>query len=747
MSAPPRKGFPFPSLVYALVLATLAFVVYWPSLHGEFLWDDPAHVTRVGLQSWNGLWRIWFEFGATQEFYPVLHSAFWVQHRFWGDATTPYHVVNVLLHVTNGVLLALLVRRIDGLRERPLFRSALPAWLAGAVFVLHPVAVESVAWVTEQKNTLSTAFLLASAFVFFRFWSERRRRDYALAFFLFFMALGAKTATVVLPPALLVVIWWIRGRIEWSREIRPLVAFFLLAFVAGALTVWFESSWVGAQGSLYALSLDQRTLLAARVVWFYLGKLVWPADVTFFYPRWDLPAETGRGLFCLGAALAFTAALWLFRRRLRGPLAAWLLFAGVLFPVMGFFNVYAFAFSYVADHFQYLAIPVFAGAVIVGAQAGLSALAPRVQWLGGRVPLVASLIVLAIYGVNSQRLSGHYVNNETLFRANIATNPQSWMGHHILASAVGKDPARLEESLALYRRALELRRDNYESNYKYGYMLAQAGRAHEAIPHYREALRIRPHYPEAHNSLGVALLDVAQPEEAVKHFEEALRQRPRFGLALSNLAIALSRIPGREQDAVARFEEVLRLMPEHTPSHFHFGVLLSRLPGRAADAVQHFEIALAADPTSAETQYYLGTTLVAAGRVPDALRVLGNAVRMHPNDSVLRAHLGATLALLPERRSEALAQFREALRIDPRQPWVQFNYALQLFQSDAIVEAKQAVQTALKLHADYTDALNLLGVILASEGNVTEARHHWRRALEIDPAYEPARRNLARVGE
>ena len=748
MSVPQRERSSLSSVAYALSFAIIALVVYWPSLRGEFLWDDPAHVTRIGLQSWNGLWRIWFEFGATQEFYPVLHSAFWVQHRLWGDATTPYHVVNVLLHAANGVLLALLLRRIDALREQPLFVSSAPAWVAGALFVLHPVAVESVAWVTEQKNTLSTAFLLASAFVFFRFWAGRRRRDYALAFFLFFMALGAKTATVVLPPALLVVIWWIRGRLEWARDVRPLVPFFLLAFVAGAVTVWFESSWVGAQGPAYALSLGQRTLLAARVVWLYLGKLIWPAEITFFYPRWDLPAETGRGLACLGAALALTAVLWLLRTRLRGLLAAWLLFAGVLFPVMGFFNVFAFAFSYVADHFQYLAIPVFAGSVVVGARAAFVAAERRASWLGGLVPSLAASVTVVLYGLISHGQSRHYVNNETLFRANIATNPESWMGHHILASAVGKDPARLEESLALYRRAIELRRDNSESHYKYGYMLAQAGgRSLEAISHYREAVRIRPHYPEAHNSLGVELLEVGRDAEAVKHFEEALRQRPRFALALSNLALALSRIPGREQEALARFDEVLRMMPDHTPTHFHFGVLLARLPGRAAEAVRHFEIALAAEPTSAEMHYHLGTTLVAADRVADGVRVLSNGVRMHPRDAVLRAHLAAALALQPDRAREAMAQFRESLRLDPAQPWVLFNFALQLFQTDSIAEAKQAVESALKLTPDYTDALNLLGVIHAREGDMAEARRQWRRALAIDPNYAPARSNLARVGE
>ncbi|HEX3729792.1 MAG TPA: glycosyltransferase family 39 protein, partial [Opitutaceae bacterium] len=333
----------------ALVFA-LAFAAYWPALRGSMIWDDGAYLTRPELQSGHGLWRIWTEMGATEQYYPLLHGAFWAEHRLWGDATVAYHLLNVALHAASACLFALI-----------LIRLGVPgAWLAGLIFALHPVCAESVAWITEQKNTLSTLLYLLSLLTYLRFDRTRSKPWYALALGLFGLALLAKTVTATLPAALLVIFWWRRGRLEWRRDARPLVPWLALGAAAGLFSGWVERTYVGARGAAYALNGIERILVAGRASWFYLGKLLWPANLEFMYPRWRMRAgDPGQWAAPVLLVIALGAlAAWTFRRReaawARGILAAVLFFLGSLFPTIGFLNVYAFLFSYVADHWQYL---------------------------------------------------------------------------------------------------------------------------------------------------------------------------------------------------------------------------------------------------------------------------------------------------------------------------------------------------------------------------------------------------------
>ena len=327
----------------ALVLAVL--FVYQPAWHGGFIWDDDAHVTRPELRSWHGLYRIWFDLGATQQYYPLLHSAFWLEHKLWGDATLGYHLVNILLHATAAVLVALILRRL-----------AIPgAYLAAAIFALHPVQVESVAWITELKNTLSAVFYLGAMLVYLRFDQTRKTPLYWWALGLFVLGLLSKTVTATLPAALLVIFWWRQGRLSWRRDVVPLLPFFGLGAAAGVLTAWVERKLIGAEGAAFELTIIERCLIAGRAIWFYLGKLVWPAELIFIYPRWHVSQAIWWQYLFPAAALLLLAVLWGLRRRWRGPLAGLLFFVGTLLPVLGFCNVYPFIYSFVADHFQYLA--------------------------------------------------------------------------------------------------------------------------------------------------------------------------------------------------------------------------------------------------------------------------------------------------------------------------------------------------------------------------------------------------------
>jgi len=589
-----------------LGLAVLCALAYHPAVHGGFLWDDEAHVTKAELRPAAALGRIWFELGATQQYYPVLHSAFWVEHRLWGDAAAPYHWLNILLHATAA-----------GLLVRVLQRLAIPgAWLAGLIFALHPVCVESVAWISEQKNTLSTVFYLLAMLAYLRFDEQRAVtappiagstqirpwRHYALATALFGLAILTKSVTATLPAALLVLAWWRRGAISWRRDVAPLLPWFALGIAAGLCTAWVERKYIGAEGAAFDLNALQRCLLAGRVVWFYLGKLLWPAQLSFVYPRWSIDAAAAWPYAGGLAALMVLVGLWRLRHRSRGPLAGALFFIGTLFPALGFFNVFPFIYSYVADHFQYLAslgviVPVAAGLTLA-----LSSRPSLPAWVGRVVP--AALV--GLLGLLTWQQAHDYRDNISLYRATLARNPGAWMAAYNLGMELAAK-GETDAAIASYEEALRLRPDYAEVHGNLGMALfAKPGRQAEAITHLETAVRLKPELFQAECNLGNVLL--SQPgreEEAIRHYQHVLRIRPDLPEIQTNLGIALLRLPGRETEAIAHFEVALRLQPEFLQAHCILGYVLLNVPGRRDDAIRHLETALRINPNLPEIRQLL----------------------------------------------------------------------------------------------------------------------------------------------
>lgn len=559
----------------ALGLATV--FAYGPALRAGFIWNDPDYVTRPALRSLEGLWRIWTEVGATEQYYPLLHSFFWLQHQLWGDAPAGYHLANVLLHWGSACLFALLLRRL-----------AVPgAWLAGAVFALHPVTVESVAWVAEQKNTLSLFFFLAAALLYLRYETARSAGRYAAASLMYGCALLSKSLTATLPAALLVLAWWRTGRLDWRRDARPLVPWFAVGAAVGLFTAWVERAHVGAEGGAFELGFAQRVLVAGRAVWFYLGTLAWPADLIFIYPSWKPdPAVWWQWLFP-AAVVAALAGFWVWRGRSRAPLAAALLFGGTLFPVLGFFNLYGFAYSYVADHWQYL--PCLAPIALTTAGAArLSAGWHSAARIG------AALVLLGTLATLTWRQSRLYHDLETLYRGTLARNPACWMAHNNLGS-----------------------------------LLLESGRTQEAIEHYRRTLELRPDTGKVHNNLGTALLREGRKEEAFGYFEEAVRREPRSAVARDNLA-GLLRERGRLEEALAQHAEACRLDPHWGTARNNLGATL-RAAGRHAEALRAFEEALRLDPELAEAHLNAALSHSMAGREEEARRHYREARRLRPS--------------------------------------------------------------------------------------------------------------------
>jgi tetratricopeptide (TPR) repeat protein len=629
--------------MWALMLcATL--VAYLPVLRGSLLWDDNMHVTRADLRSLHGLWRIWFDLGATQQYYPLLHSVFWLEHRTWGDAVLGYHLTNVVLHAASACLVVMIVRRLK-----------LPgAWLAGFVFALHPVCVEAVAWISEQKSTLSGVFCLAAALTYLHFDQTRRKSQYFLALGLFVLALMTKTVTATLPAALLVIFWWQRGRIAWRRDVLPLVPWFAVGVPAGLFTAWVERTprLIGAQGTDYALTLPQRLLLAGRVPWFYAWKVLWPSNLMFFYPHWKIDSgEWWQYLFPLGM-VALAVALGLVARKNRGPLAGFLIFAGTLFPVLGFLNVYPFRYSYVADHFQYLATL----GIIVPAVSGLTILAGRISPGGlpsklGAIALPA--LLLATLGLLTWQHSGVYHDDETLFRENLAGNPDSPDLHNDLGVTLMRTSGRVPEAVTEFEAAVRLKPNGPDVHDNLGLALASMpGRLPDAIAEYQTALRIDPHFQAAHVNLGLALMSmpgrvqdaIAEYQKAIAEYQTAAWSEPDFWEAHLNLGIAYAQMPGRQADAIAEYQTALRINPDSALAHFHLGNIFQKM-GRLQEAIAEYQASLRIDPSVAEVHYELAYALAQIpGRVPEAIAECQEMLRISPDDEPGRQLMTSLLA-------------------------------------------------------------------------------------------------------
>ncbi|HVT72743.1 MAG TPA: tetratricopeptide repeat protein [Lacunisphaera sp.] len=629
-------------LVFAAVL-----LAYFPAMHAEFIWDDDGHVTRTDLRSLGGLVRIWFEIGATQQYYPLLHSAFWLEHLLWGDLPFGYHLVNILLHATAACLFGRLLARL----------GVPGAWLAALLFALHPVCVESVAWISEQKNTLSAVFYLLGALAYLDFDRERRARCYVVASAWFACALLTKTVTASLPAALLVVCWWQRGRLDWRRDLRPLLPWFVLGAASGLLTAHFERVLIGAQGEDFGLGMLQRCLLAGRVVWFYLGKLAWPVHLMFVYPRWTIDASSpGTWLFLL-ATLALLAGLAWWSRRSRAPLAAALLFGGTLFPVLGFVNVFPFVFSYVADHFQYLAsLPVFA------------LLAAGVARISGRLPVMArvpaAVGVLALLGGLSSARCLVYRDQETLFRTTLSQNPDAWLAYHNLA-LIYAESGRVADALPLVQRVLQLRPNYPLAENNLGDDLTKLGRPQEAVPHLERAIQLEPRYYQAYNNLGVALMQAGRPQDGLARFESALKLQPDFPEAEHNLGLALMQLD-RAAEAVPHFAQAARLRPDYAAAEMGWGIALTLTAGLDAGR-PHFERAIALAPENPEYPGTYARALTQAGRLEEAATQLAAVVRMLPDNAEAHLDLARVLRRLG-RNADATRELQAASRLSPALP-------------------------------------------------------------------------------
>jgi tetratricopeptide (TPR) repeat protein len=659
LSLPPTSQRP---IAWACLLIGLTLLAYLPALDAGFVFDDTAYLTedsRMGAAA--GLGRIWTEVagdaeGYTHQYYPMTSSVLWLQHRFWTDNATGYHLVNVLLHAANAILLWQVLRklRVPG------------AVLAASIFAVHPVHVQSVAWVSELKNVLSGFFFLASALVMVHFFDDdartrsawRRRVTYAAGMLLFLCALLSKTATCLLPAALALVLWWKRDRVG-ARDLLALVPMLVLGVGFVSLTVYLESKYGGAQGETFTQSWLERVLIAGRAVWFYAGKLAWPAGLVFIYPRWTVSTHVWwQYVFPISAALT-VAGLWWWRRHLgKGPLTAVAYFMVAVVP-LSFVNVAFTRFSYVSDHWQYWASM---GMIALAVAAVVQAADPWIRQAAGRpaASVAAVALVAVLAGLTWERCLV-YENEETLWGDTVARNPEAWVAHYNLGldlSAAG----RPEEAIEHYRHATGLHPSYALAHNNLGIELRRQGRHDDAIFYFEEALRLAPGFPKAHVNLGTALMDVDRLEQAISHFRKAIQHDADFAGAHFNLGVALH-AQGKTDIAIAHLHHALQLDPRFVEAHVKLGEAF--LAESAVDvAIDHLEEALELSPGLLSGHYQLGIALDATGKRDEAIKRYRAALRIAPDNGKIHRRLGETLAAAGQTRL-AQSHLKTAARLDP----------------------------------------------------------------------------------
>src|SRR5437667_1855398 len=570
--------------LFGLLLAVVTIFAYKPAWNGGFIWDDDAYVTNNELLTApDGLGRIWFSFDSPSQYFPLVYTMFRIERALWGLNPAGYHWTNLLLHVAN----ALLVWRVLACLKIP------GAWLAGAIFALHPVQVESVAWITERKNVLMGFFFLLTLLAWIAFVDERTKRPwhwYVLALALYVLALSAKTTACTLPVALLLILWLQKKPINW-RRILQIVPFFLLGLGMGLVTVWWERYHQGTRGVLFALSPIERVLVASHAVWFYLGKLIWPSNLTFIYPRWNIAPGHALDYVWLLAGAGLCVAICFLRRYVgRGVEVAAVFFVATLSPVLGFIMLYTFRYTFVADHYQYLAC---IGPIAL-ASAGVANLANafkrcRLFILSAAVCVVAALAVLA------WRQSAMYGDIEALWRTTLARNPSCWMAHNNLG-VVLFEKGQTDEAIAHYRTTLQMQPDFWDADYNLGSALLIKGEVDEAIAYCNRAVAMEPNDPDAQVALGNALAGKERIDDAIVHYEKALAMRPDYFIARYTLSHALLQ-KGEIDAAIVQSRAALSIQPENADAHTNLAIALDE-KGQTAEAITHYQKAMEIAPRS-----------------------------------------------------------------------------------------------------------------------------------------------------
>lgn len=621
----------------ALLLASAALCIYLRAVHGQFIWDDDDYVTKnLALRSLAGLGEIWFHPGSLSQYYPLTYSSFWFDFHLWGLHPAGYHLVNSFLHAVNALLVW---RLLDHLKLKH-------ALLVAFLFALHPVHVESVAWITERKNLLSGCFCLLSLLAYLR-------TRYFLSYVLFIGALGSKTVTGTLPVVIFIIQWWRNGKVS-KGELFRVAGFAFTALLISFVSISLENQHVLRMGTPdWNFSFADRVLIAGRAIWFYFFKMLWPHPLIFVYPRWAIdPRELWQWFYPAAFVLA-AAILWLSRKRLgRGPFTALAIYAAMLFPALGFKNYYPMRYSFVADHFQYLA----SIAALVLLVALFSALLKDKRLRTAMACFV--LLILAFLTWNRQAA---FASLESLWRDTIQKNPSAWMAYNNYGALL-MERGDYEKAKSYFEEAIRLDPDRGADAFNnVGLLFQKKGDLEKAIPYFQKAIRLQPNYSLFHLNLGTLYFDLGKIEEATLEYHQALQLNPKLSEAYFSLGnISLQR--GDLGEAEEMLRKAVRFNPDLPGAYTTLGFVCSQL-GKKDEAIRHYRTAIKLDPKQTFAHNNLANALSAQGLFEEANVHYREAIALQPASFQFRINFSDSLQR-EGKTDEAEKYHQEALRLE-----------------------------------------------------------------------------------
>ena len=667
-----------------------------------------------------------------EHYWPVLYTTFWLEHKLWGTAPFGYHLANVLLYMANVVLLWHLLRRL----------SVPGAWAVAAVFAVHPIHVESVAWVIGRKDLLCGLFYVASALCWIRSIGGlddggQRSRDaigvprpglYLASLGLFVAAMLSKSAAVTLPVAFAILLWWKNGRVTWTDAWR-IAPFFVVAL---AISLADLTYYTAGRDFGIDYGLVERVLVAARALWFYVGTLVWPTDLAVIYPLWDIGIGDPLAWGYVIAAVAVVALLWFGRHRLgRGPLAGAAFFAVTLSPALGFVDHRYMQFSLVADRFAYLAV-IGVMSVIVGAAVHRAGKLPDLPKAAALAALVA---VLAVFGKLTWDQAGIYRDGDTFYNHVVSLNPEARHLHRRLGTDLIADE-RLEEGLAASRIAVEQRRDSADAHVAHGGALFALGRLDEAEASFQRALELDPDDRNARHNMAETLRRQGRYEESTEWYRRALDIDPEYAPAHEGMGDALFRL-GRYEQAVESLKQAVALEPDAVPITAYYSLAEGlRRQQRNEEAIEAYREALEIDPDHAPALAGIGYALLRVERFEEALGLLARSVSLQPESPdaadryVAMGHANRELG----RSEEAASRYERALEIDPRNAVALDAVAAVRFGQKRYEEALSLYESLVEVGEANAQTHANMGATLYYLDRRDEALRSLDQALAMDPA-------------
>lgn len=505
----------------ACFIILITFVLYLPAIRGGFIWNDDTFLTEnPAIKASHGLYDFWFT-THLPDYFPLTSTSLWLEWRLWGKNATGYHIVNVLLHSLSAVLIWLVLKRL----------KVPGAWIVGLIFAIHPVNVESVAWITERKNVLPMVFYLLSILWYLRFDSDGKRSFYALSLGSFLLAMLSKTSVAMQPFVLLGCVWWKR-RTVGRRDIFRIIPFFVLSGILSLVTIWFQYHRAIGPEIIRDDSFLSRLAIAGLAVWFYLSKAIVPLKLTFIYPMWKIDESSFLNYLPGLLLVAMFVLFWHCRNSWGRPFLFGLgYYILTLLPVLGFFNIYFMKYSLVADHWQYASIVGIIALVV-----GLSAYeCERHGKVFRQLFIFVGIFVFGILSLLTWRQEHIYKNNETLWQDTIHKNDGAWLAYYNLGNLMQRQ-GRIAAAIRYYSGAIKAKNDYAEAHNNLGAALSHKGDIENAITHFSEALRIKPDNAKAHNNWAIALARDGNIEGAITHCSEALRIKPDYAKAQRNLA-------------------------------------------------------------------------------------------------------------------------------------------------------------------------------------------------------------------